>query len=133
MKYLLDTNVCISFLNQRNATLTNRFLSYPATEKVICSIVRMELHYGAEMSQRRQTYLNDLDAFLSNYPNLDFDQTAARLCGTIRADLRHKGTPIGHYDLQIAAIGLANDLTLVTHNTAEFSRIANLQLEDWEI
>jgi tRNA(fMet)-specific endonuclease VapC len=41
--------------------------------------------------------------------------------------------PIGAYDLQIAAIALANDLTLITHNTKEFGRIDNLKLEDWEI
>ncbi|HEX4948610.1 MAG TPA: type II toxin-antitoxin system VapC family toxin, partial [Blastocatellia bacterium] len=28
---------------------------------------------------------------------------------------------------------LANNLTLVTHNTDEFSRVPNLQLVDWEI
>lgn len=39
---------------------------------------------------------------------------------------------IGPYDLQIAAIALANDLTLVTHNTREFARVPDLRLEDWE-
>jgi len=40
------------------------------------------------------------------------------------------GTPIGAYDYQIAAIALANNLILVTHNTKEFQRVPNL--EDWE-
>lgn len=43
------------------------------------------------------------------------------------------GTPIGAYDLQIAAIALTNKLTLITHNTREFQRIHNLLIEDWEI
>ena len=42
------------------------------------------------------------------------------------------GTPIGSYDLQIAAIALSNDLLIVTHNTREFERIDGLKLEDWE-
>jgi tRNA(fMet)-specific endonuclease VapC len=42
------------------------------------------------------------------------------------------GTPIGAYDLQIAAIALANNLILVTHNVNEFSRVEGLQIEDWE-
>nr|MDQ2997357.1 hypothetical protein [Chloroflexota bacterium] len=50
----------------------------------------------------------------------------------MRADLAVKGIPIGAHDLQIAAIALAHDLTLVTHNTREFSRVAGLRLEDWE-
>lgn len=40
---------------------------------------------------------------------------------------------IGPYDLLIAAIALANNLTLVTHNTNEFSRVPGLVIEDWEI
>jgi tRNA(fMet)-specific endonuclease VapC len=63
---------------------------------------------------------------------MSVDDTAAKIFGAIRADLARKGTPIGPYDLQIAAIALANRLTLVTHNTREFGRIAELNLEDWE-
>ena len=50
----------------------------------------------------------------------------------IRADLALKGTPIGPYDLMIAAIAVAHGVTLVTHNTAEFSRVVGLNIEDWE-
>ena len=50
----------------------------------------------------------------------------------MRADLARKGTPIGPYDLQIAAIALANDCILITHNTGEFSRVPGLKLEGWE-
>ena len=53
--------------------------------------------------------------------------------GEIRADLNRKGTPIGPYDLQIAAMALVNDCVLVTHNTAEFLRVEGLRLEDWEV
>lgn len=44
-----------------------------------------------------------------------------------------RGTPIGFYDLQIAAIALVNNLTLITHNTTEFSRVDDLVIEDWKI
>ena len=118
MKYLLDTNVCVGFLNQRRPHLTQRFLSVPTLDKVICSIVRGELFYGAYKSQRQVNSLQVIENFLAGYPNLDFDIVAARIQGEIRADLERKGTPIGPYDMQIAAIALANNLTLVTHNTA---------------
>lgn len=52
--------------------------------------------------------------------------------GAIRADLEKQGTPIGLNDLLIAAIALANDLALITHNVREFGRIANLRIEDRE-
>ena len=53
-------------------------------------------------------------------------------CAEIRRALERKGEMIGPHDLQIAAVALRHNLTLVTHNTREFSRIAALRLEDWE-
>src|SRR5215813_9463784 len=132
MKYLLDTNVCVGFLNQRKPLLTQRFLSVPTSDKVICSIVRAELFYGAYKSQRQVSSLQVIENFLAGYLNLDFDIAAARIQGEIRAELERKGTSIGPYDLRIAAIALANNLILATHNTSEFSRVPNLALDDWE-
>jgi len=56
---------------------------------------------------------------------------ATRHFGDIRAHLSSQGTPIGPYDLQIAAIAVAHDLTVVTQNTREFARAPGLKLEDW--
>jgi len=47
--------------------------------------------------------------------------------------LEIKGQPIGPNDLLIAAIALANGVTLVTHNTDGFSRVTGLLIEDWEL
>jgi len=47
--------------------------------------------------------------------------------------LEQAGTPIGPNDLLIAAIALAHQATLVTHNTREFERIVGLLVEDWEL
>ncbi len=51
----------------------------------------------------------------------------------IKSALPYSGTPIGAYDLQIAAIALASNLILVTHNIREFERVDGLQVEDWEV
>jgi tRNA(fMet)-specific endonuclease VapC len=64
---------------------------------------------------------------------LPFDDAAADLGGNLRAQLARQGAPIGPYDLQIAAIALANECTLVTHNVREFSRVPDLTIEDWEL
>ncbi len=56
---------------------------------------------------------------------------SAQQAGRLRAHLKKLGTPIGEYDLLIAGIALANKLTVVTHNTREFSRVPGLQVEDW--
>lgn len=76
--------------------------------------------------------LDTLREFFLEFPSLPFDGAAASTCGRLRVQLKARGTPIGAYDLQIAAIALANHLILVTHNTREFSRIDELKLEDWE-
>jgi hypothetical protein len=61
-----------------------------------------------------------------------FDGAATEICSQIRAQLADLGTPIGGYDVQIAATALGNNLILVTHNVDEFSRVERLQIEDWE-
>ena len=70
--------------------------------------------------------------FFDRFISLPLDDRAAHRGVEIRAALARIGQPIGAYDVLIAAIALANDLTLITHNVAEFSRIARLRYEDWE-
>jgi predicted nucleic acid-binding protein len=60
-------------------------------------------------------------------------QAAAVEYGRIRGHLAAAGTPIGPNDLMIAAIAQSRRLTLVTHNTREFSRVPGLLIEDWEL
>ena len=67
------------------------------------------------------------------FVSVPFDDWAAEEYAKVRADLAAKGTPIGANDYLIAAIALANGLTLVTHNTGEFSRVVGLTLDDWQI
>ncbi len=77
-------------------------------------------------------FVPHLPEICCNFVSLFFDDVAATIYGRIRAELAASGTPIGPYDLQIAAIAMANNLILVTHNTKEFSRVNRLQIEDWE-
>ncbi len=70
--------------------------------------------------------------FFNGFVSLPFDDRASEATGTIRADLERQGTPIGPNDLLIAAIALANNAILVTHNSREFGRVARLKIEDWE-
>jgi len=130
--FLLDTNGCIRFLQGRSPSRLKRFNSVATDEKCLCSVVASELLYGAAKSQRRQQTLNQLLPFLSCFRMFDFDLSAASHFGEIRAERERIGQPIGPYDLQIAAIARANQLTVVTHNVTEFSRVPDLMCEDWE-
>lgn len=133
MRYLLDTNVCVRYLNGRSAAIRQRLRTMVLADITVCSVVKAELFYGAYRSNDLQVTLARQQEFLNLFVSLPFDDEAALVYGEIRAQLAALGTPIGPNDFQIAAIALANNLTLVTHNTREFSRVSGLQLEDWEI
>jgi tRNA(fMet)-specific endonuclease VapC len=95
----------------------------------------MELHFGILKTDpaRRSLAESVLKRILKKYRSLSFDENSALEAASIRYFLSNQGTPIGPFDLLIAAIARANQLTLVTHNTREFSRIPNLLIEDWQI
>lgn len=132
MKYLLDTNACIGYLNGQAEKLRQNLLSKSPDEIVLCSMVKAELFYGAMKSRNPQKNLDKQKKFVDYFISHPFDDAAAEIYGQIRADLAQQGKPIGPNDLIIAAIALANDCVLVTHNTREFSRVTDLILEDWE-
>jgi tRNA(fMet)-specific endonuclease VapC len=130
--FLLDTNVCIRFLEGRSEPLRKKMLSVPAGKKCLCSVVVAELFFGAAKSKRKEQTLAVLLPFVHHFKSYDFELNAALHFADIRADLATQGRTIGPYDLQIAAIARANDLILVTANTSEFARVSGLAIEDWE-
>lgn len=132
MIYLLDTNVCIGYLRLPRSVVGQKLTAQQPHDVALCSIVKSELIYGAAHSQRPVQQLEQLEQFFAPYVSLPFDDEAAVIAGQVRAELAAKGTPIGPYDLQIAAIALAHNLVLVTHNTREFKRVLGLSIEDWE-
>jgi len=133
--YLLDTNTCIHYLRQRNQKVVQQIQARQPSDIRLCSVVVAELYYGAYKSPSsfQAANLALLASFCSQFLSLPFNDVAADMFGRIRADLEARGMPIGPYDLQIAAIALINNLTLVTHNTSEFGRVPGLSLDDWEV
>ena len=129
--YLLDTNICIYLMKNSYPALTAKMLSLNPTDAAISSVTVFELEYGAARSKWGEKTRQKLAMFLAPFSILPFDAKDAAIAGTIRAYLEQRGTPVGPYDVQIAAQGLARNITVVTHNTGEFSRIPNLRLEDW--
>jgi tRNA(fMet)-specific endonuclease VapC len=132
MPFLLDTNVCIGILTGRSTKAVAKLRQLAPTEVRICSVVRAELQFGARNSSRVEANLSLLETFLSPFMSVAFDDSAANYYGRIRADLHRAGELIGPNDLLIAALALANDLVLVTHNVKEFGRVPGLRWQDWE-
>ncbi|MCP4401643.1 MAG: type II toxin-antitoxin system VapC family toxin [bacterium] len=133
MTYLLDTNTCIRYLNGRSESIRQHVESSRAQDICVCAVVKAELFYGSMKSRHPERNLSKQKQFLDRFLSLPFDDKAAEVYGTIRASLEKTGTPIGPNDSMIAAIVLANTLTLVSNNTQEFKRVEGLKLVDWEI
>lgn len=132
MSYLLDTNVCIRFLNDPHSPVAERLRRISRSEVMICDVVKAELYFGVERSARREANQRTLEALFELLPSVPFDGDAARHYGRIKAQLFSAGAPIGPNDLLIAAVALAHRAILVTHNLAEFGRVPGLVVEDWE-
>lgn len=131
MRYLLDTNVCVDYLNGRYPAVTRRIQSSPPKDLCISSVAIAELRYGADKSARRRKNHGRIDVLVDEIQCLDFDLEAAAAFGGVRSDLENKGQVIGPFDMLIAAQALARRLILVTDNVAEFGRISDLSVENW--
>ena len=129
--YLLDTNICIYFMKNTYPALTEKILSSDPTDLLISSVTVFELAYGAAKSNWGERNREKLAFFLAPFNILPFTADDAIVAGRIRSGLEKQGSPIGLYDVQIAAQAYSRKLILVTHNTGEFCRIPDLKLEDW--
>jgi tRNA(fMet)-specific endonuclease VapC len=134
VNYLLDTNACIALINGTPPNVRPRLerALKDGASVAVSAVVAFELWYGAAKSARRQANRQRLETFFSGPLELvPFDDEDARAAGEVRATLETAGTPIGAYDLLLAGQALRHDATLVTANTAEFSRVGDLRWEDW--
>ena len=131
MVYLFDTNLWIQLLKKKAPGARARVDGMDPVDIVTCSIVKAELWRGALKYEQPGPRLLDVNAALSPYRSLAFDDAAAHHYAALRHDLESRGEIIGPNDLKIAAIGLAHDLTIVTGNVGEFRRMLGLRLEDW--
>lgn len=129
--YLLDTNICIYAIKGKYPHIADKLLTIRPEQIKISAITVLELEYGAAKSKWGDRSRETMHAFLAAYDILPFTARDAALCGLLRAKLAVSGTPIGAYDIMIAAQGISRELTVVTHNTAKFQRVSGILLEDW--
>lgn len=130
-RYLLDTNICIYLIKKHPPEVLARFQQIQLKQLHIPTITLFELYYGIEKNNSQQRNLAALENFIAPLTVIDFTLDAAKKAAKIRNALQKKGTPIGAYDLQIAAIALSLNMTLLTNNTREFERVEGLKLENW--
>ena len=134
MDYLLDTNACIALINGHPPAVRTRLQKAIAagSHTLVSSIALFELWYGVAKSTRQDFNRKRLEAFLAGpVLLLPFEDADSRAAGAVRAALEAAGKPIGAYDLLIAGQALRHQITLVTSNVSEFSRVKGLHWQDW--
>lgn len=130
LRFLLDTDTAIELMRHRAPQLVARCEQH-ADELAFTSVSASELWFGAERSSDPTRNRHAVNEFLSLISLVDFDLESASHAAEIRAELARAGTPIGAYDLQIAAVARTRGLTVVTGNQREFRRVPGLRTVDW--
>ncbi|AFZ52856.1 type II toxin-antitoxin system VapC family toxin [Cyanobacterium aponinum] len=129
--YLLDTCVISDFVKGEKGTLEKIKNSSPQ-EIAVSSITVMEINHGLSINPQKAKKISPIiEELLKSITILDFSTKEAYITAQIRAFLRENGTPIGAYDVLIGATALSAGLILVTANTREFQRIADLKIINW--
>ena len=129
--YLLDTNICIYLIKKRPPEVLQRFQQIQIQQLYIPTITVFELYFGIEKNNSHSRNLKALEQFIAPLTVVDFSLQAAKKAAQIRATLQKQGLSIGAYDIQIAAVALAENMILLTNNTREFERVDGLLLENW--
>ena len=129
MTHLLDSKICSAHM-RRPGGLAHRFFQH-AGGLAISTVVLAELYAGAYKRPNPDRLLSLIADLLPEVFLLDFDHACAQEFGTVKGELLRKGISVPDTDLMIATAALVHDLTLVTHNTADFQNIPGLRLEDW--
>ncbi|PDT34606.1 VapC toxin family PIN domain ribonuclease [Rhizobium sp. M10] len=129
--HLIDTNAVIALIGRKSEALLKRVVDSDEGSIGLSTIVMHELYYGAYKSAKISYNLETLRLFMADFPAVGFEREDALASGEIRAALAAKGTPIGPYEVLIAAQAKTRDLVLITNNVGEFRRVDGLDVEDW--
>ncbi|HEY1381397.1 MAG TPA: type II toxin-antitoxin system VapC family toxin [Gemmataceae bacterium] len=129
MTHLLDTDICSAHM-RRPAGMAHRFVQY-AGGLAIASVTLAELYAGAYKRVPPTKWLTLIGDLLRDVAVVDFDAACAEQFGQIRGPLLRRGIQVPTADLMIASVALTHNLTLVTHNTADYQHIPGLRLDDW--
>jgi tRNA(fMet)-specific endonuclease VapC len=131
----LDANAAIALLNERPRAVRARFQEARTSGAALALsiVVFHELMYGAAASARREANEEKIAVFVAGggFSLLPFEEADAREAADIRAHLKRAGTPIGSYDVFIAAQARRHGAVLVTSNSREFERVPGLIVTDW--
>jgi tRNA(fMet)-specific endonuclease VapC len=130
MRYLLDTDT-VSYALRGEGEVARHITAHTPSEVCISAITLAELRYGADRKGSRKLHAL-IDTFAAAVEVVGFDEEAALEFGRIGAVLAERATPIGDFDVLIAAHAASLRCTLVTNNVRHFTKVPGLTVENWK-
>ena len=131
MNYILDTNICIHILNQRDLSLLKHAKQNSKTVIYISSITEAELWHGVFNSSRIPENTITLKRFLELFPKLFFTSESAKIYGELKSSQVKRGKSLGPNDMLLASQAIDLEAVLVTNNEKEFKQVPGLRVENW--
>lgn len=135
MIYLLDANIVRYLVNdaQKAPKIVDHIDLVGHENIVLSAIVAQEIAVAVLNRKLQNAERDALESILHYFALVAFDDRAARHAAYVESELTHTGAKIGKADMLIAGHARGLGMTVVTHNTKDFSKVAGLQLEDWTI
>lgn len=132
MTFLLDTNICIQYLNRRHPEVTRRIAAAGPDRLVVSSLTVAELHFGAARSGRPEANRERLTVFLDELRSVSFDDRCGERFGRLKAERLAVGRPIPDFDLAMAATALVHGYGVVSSDR-HLSSLPGVMVEDWTV
>lgn len=127
--YMLDTDISSYLIRGDHPEVTEAFRKHFPNCCISC-ITAAELLFGAK-KRNSKILTQNVKAYCDLLPIRDWTADAARAYAGIRLETEANGTPLGSMDMLIAASAMAEGAILVTNNTAHFSKVSKLKIENW--
>lgn len=128
--YLLDTDIIIYAL-KGDPVVAENIKQHAADPKAVSVITYGELVFGAQCSQRVTENLAKVHRIKEIFPVFEITPSIMETFGTIKAELRQKGTPVDDFDLVIGATAVTMGYSVVTNNEKHFKKIPGLSITNW--
>lgn len=128
--YLLDTNICIDFVDGRSDIARDRIKAKWKAGLNISAITAGELLVGPRESSDPEGDRERVERFLTVIGVRDFDSEAANAYADL---IQRAGMKRRSFDRLIAAHALALGLVLVTNNEKHFADVPGLKVENWTV
>jgi len=132
LRYLLDTSVFSQPIRQSPLPICQQRWKHYGDEKLaVPTMAVAEIEFGLFLKDSNKLWTAYRTILKGRLATFDFTAPVASVFGEMKAGQHQRGKPVDDFDLAIAAIAVAHDLTVATLNHRHFKLIEGLEWEDW--